>query len=54
MSRLLGIEGAELSNALCTRRLITRDDEITVPLNLEQARSREIAISSCDRNLTAG
>ena len=44
VSRLLGIEGTELSTALCTRRLVTRDDEITVPLNLEQARSREIAI----------
>ena len=50
VSRLLGIEGTELSTALCTRRLITRDDEITVPLNLEQARSREIAR---DRDLAA-
>ena len=39
VSSLLGIEHSEeLSNALCTRLLVTRDDMITVPLNLEQAR----------------
>eukprot|EP00966_Prymnesium_polylepis_P292659 6758806-Prymnesium_polylepis.1 len=43
VSGLLGAEQPEdLSNALCTRRLVTRDDEITVPLTLEQANdSRE-------------
>ena len=42
---LLGPEQAEdLSAALCTRRLITRDDEITVPLTLEQARDSRDAL----------
>ena len=34
----------ELSSALTTRRLITRDDEITVPLTLEQARDSRDAL----------
>ena len=35
---LLEVEQPEdLSTALCTRRLVTRDDVITVPLNTEQA-----------------
>eukprot|EP00965_Chrysotila_dentata_P144435 4770602-Pleurochrysis_carterae.AAC.1 len=38
VASLLGLEQAEdLSNALTTRRLVTRDDVVTVPLNLEQS-----------------
>ena len=45
IASLLGPEQAEdLSAALCTRRLITRDDEITVPLTLEQARDSRDAL----------
>ena len=46
VSSLLGVEIAEeLSGALCTRRLITRHDEITVPLTLEQARDSRDALA---------
>jgi myosin heavy subunit len=46
VSSLLGVVVAEeLSGALCTRRLITRDDEITVPLTLEQARDSRDALA---------
>jgi len=46
VSGLLGAEVAEdLSNALCTRRLVTRDDEITVPLTLEQAHDSREALT---------
>ena len=46
VASLLGPEHAEeLSNALCTRRLVTRDDVITVPLNLEQARDSRDALA---------
>jgi myosin heavy subunit len=34
---LLGAEAGEVSAALCTRQLVTRDDIITVPLSIEQA-----------------
>ena len=37
VSGLLGAEASDVSHALCTRQLVTRDDIITVPLNLEQA-----------------
>ncbi|KAL1496526.1 hypothetical protein AB1Y20_016479 [Prymnesium parvum] len=46
VSGLLGAEQAEdLSNALCTRRLVTRDDEVTVPLTLEQAKDSREALT---------
>ena len=46
VSSLLGVEVAEeLSVALCTRRLITHHDEITVPLTLEQARDSRDALA---------
>ena len=35
----------ELNNALCTRQLVTRDDVVTVPLNLEQARDSRDALA---------
>ena len=38
VGELLGVEPTELSNALCTRQLVTRDDVVTVPLTSEQAR----------------
>jgi myosin-5 len=36
-AELVAIEPADLSHALCTRRLVTRDDVVTVPLNREQS-----------------
>ena len=45
VAELLGPEsGDEMSNALCTRRLVTRDDVVTVPLTLEQARDSRDAL----------
>ena len=35
MASLVGAEAAEVSAALCTRQLVTRDDIITVPLCIE-------------------
>lgn len=45
MADLLSSDVADLSNALCTRRLVTRDDEITVPLNSVQAMDSRDALS---------
>ena len=43
---LLGTETTdELNNALCTRQLVTRDDVVTVPLTLEQARDSRDALT---------
>eukprot|EP00900_Chrysochromulina_parva_P008310 jgi/Chrpa1/17480/Chrysochromulina_OHIO_Genome00007564-RA len=46
VAELLGSETPEeLSNALCTRQLVTRDDVVTVPLNLEQASASRDALT---------
>ena len=46
IATLLGAEQPDdLSSALCTRQLVTRDDVITVPLTLEQARDSRDALA---------
>mmetsp|Transcript_3156 Transcript_3156/g.9612 ORF Transcript_3156/g.9612 Transcript_3156/m.9612 type:complete len:1277 (+) Transcript_3156:392-4222(+) len=45
VAELVAIDHAELSHALCTRRLVTRDDEVTVRLNCDQAEDTRDALA---------
>uniref|UniRef100_A0A3B3QQJ8 Myosin Ic, paralog b n=1 Tax=Paramormyrops kingsleyae TaxID=1676925 RepID=A0A3B3QQJ8_9TELE len=45
MSQLLGVEGTLLNEALTYRKIITKEEELMSPLNLEQAASARDALS---------